>query len=879
MRRLILPPIALLLTSLFLTSVFGMAAGPALADAGAASTDDVLAVGEHRFHRRTLDNGLVALAATDGAKAGDETISIFLAVDAGNRYETAETTGLAHLVEHALYTGTERTAANAHDARIAELDGESNATTRDDTILVYDHRIPASALDEVLSMEADRLRGLTFDEAAVLHERDRLEDEEARTYTRGMARNAALEAAVFTVHPYRFGELEAGSDETLHTHGPTLDVATIRAFYDAHYHPNRVVVAVAGAVDPTMALDAITRAFGHLPAGPEAPTLPTEPTPEAPRTVRLPSTLAADRVEAVWVGPAMGEADRVALHALARWLGRQTLADGTPVEASMGGRRDRDLVRVAATGPEATAGLARWLDRVRTEPLPAADVDLVKDLLRDDFAGLDMRARPYFSLAAEMALHAVVGHVDWPGRWAALVDQVDADTILAAAGRHLDPSRRTTVIFEGTGEPPAPLPEETPALRQAAIDATEAGDLDRAVRAYSRLLDRKPNRMNTVIYLATRGQIRMQQQAYDGAIRDFEDALQVVDYPAVRDLLTEARRLQSGGGLREEVVESSAEEAAESSAETPEGDATDSETSSATASTEPAAETSPASVQDELDAQMTELRREIEAWRGLTFTAEVEVEVDSDADPNLAGWYEPETDRMVVTDKKTATFRRGTLLHELVHALQDQRFDLVALRDTVHDTDGVEALTALIEGEAMLAVTEIMGYDFEAHAEIADTGAVEEDRYQKIFQYGDGLRFVRALRDRGGWAAVDEAWRQPPKTTAEILHPERYPAEPSATIERSVDGEVVADERRGENRLRWLLTEDESTRPAAGRMAALVVTDRYREVRKDGATVEVWDLRFASSTDVRRFERYAGGWLQDDGWRLEADDELLRLTR
>jgi hypothetical protein len=44
----------------------------------------------------------------------------------------------------------------------------------------------------------------------------------------------------------------------------------------------------------------------------------------------------------------------------------------------------------------------------------------------------------------------------------------------------------------------------------------------------------------------------------------------------------------------------------------------------------------------------------------------------------------------------------------------------------------------------------------------------------QLFPYQDGLTFVIALYDSGGWAAVDKAYESPPLSTEQVLHPERY---------------------------------------------------------------------------------------------------------
>ncbi|MEM1205290.1 MAG: insulinase family protein [Acidobacteriota bacterium] len=831
----------------------------------AAAVSPTLEVGDHVFHRRALGNGLLAIAVEERT---DDTVSVFMVVGAGGRNETPETSGLAHLVEHALYTGTAAIPAGGHDARIAELGGESNAFTRDDYTLFYDHRIPAAALAEVLGMEADRLRGLTFDEAAVLHERSRLEDEEARTFTRSMARDAQLEAAIFTQHGYGVGLL----DDDGHTRAPGLSVDAVRRFYNVHYRPRNTVVVVVGAVEPAVALDAVEGAFGALDAGP--PRMPPEPEPDlGRRTVRLESGLAADRVEHVWLGPAMGDPDRPALHLLARWLSGRTLPGGVPVFAGMGGRADRDLIRIASSGPKASVGLDELVKRVRKRPLPSEDVESLRGLLGDNYEGLELRARPYFSLAAQVGILSVLGHGDHAAAWGPAVAAVTPEEVLRVARRYLAPGRRVEVIFEGSGAPAAPLPDDEPALREAALDAAESGDLNRSIQAYTRLLSFEPNRMNTVIYLASRGQAWMQLQEYGEAVQDFEDALAVVDYPAVRDLLKEAKQLQAGGGRQGPAIDSEpAEEASVAS------------TSGESASTSGASATEVEKVEEvdietQLRSQVEELQKDIESWRDLPFLRPVNLEIlpPDSANPELAGWYEPTTERLVVVAKKSATFRRGTLLHELYHALQDQHFDLERLRrEAGTDPDAQDALTALIEGEAMLAVSELMSYDFEAHTGIEPTGEVEEDRFQKIFHYGAGLRFVRARRTADGWDGVSALYRRPPNSTAEILHPELYPRPSTGPLDLPLEGEAQEDLRMGENRLRWVLVRSETTRAAADRMAALLVQDRWRRVGDE----EVWDLRFEDEAAAKRFVRYAGFTLEDEeGYSLQSKGRDLRLRR
>lgn len=501
----------------------------------------MLTVGGHEFHRRILDNGLRAAAVRDTGRA-----SVFVVVGAGKRHETPETSGLAHLTEHAMYAGSASAGPGEHDRQVKAMGAESNAYTREDYTLYYDHLFPAERLDEVLALEAGRLRGLTFPEDAVLHERDRLIHEEEKTWQPSDALRELVEAAVYRVHNYRAGVLDAEG----RTAAKDLGIDAIRAFYDRYYHPNNAAVVVVSPLDPAAALDAIERAYGGLPRGPEIPAPAQEPPVAAPRRETLEYPLRRDRVEWTWIVPDAADPDRLPLTVLARLAKRETATDGAPMDAELAGRVDRDLFRLIATGEGAEVSLEAAWTRLREVPPPADALAEVKALLRDDYAKLPLRARPYFSLAGTVGVYEVLEAADELPAYAAAVDALTAEEIRDAARRHLAAEARVTVAVRGTADAAAPLPEGKKELADFAQEAEAAGDYDLAIEAYSKLLDGEPSTMYQVIYLASRGQIKMQMRDYDGAIDDFERALRIVDYPAVRELLDEATALRAGAALR-----------------------------------------------------------------------------------------------------------------------------------------------------------------------------------------------------------------------------------------------------------------------------------------------------------------------------------------
>ncbi len=138
---------------------------------------------------------------------------------------------------------------------------------------------------------------------------------------------------------------------------------------------------------------------------------------------------------------------------------------------------------------------------------------------------------------------------------------------------------------------------------------------------------------------------------------------------------------------------------------------------------------------------------------------------------------------------------RVILAHELTHALQDQHFDLGRLPLENRDNDDrALAASALIEGDATLAMNQYMLGDLSA-ASIKDSlaGALSTDvtqlvaaprflRETLLFPYLHGLAFCQTLYESGGWPALAAAYAQPPSSTAEILHPERYLSEPPVAV-------------------------------------------------------------------------------------------------
>ena len=158
-----------------------------------------------------------------------------------------------------------------------------------------------------------------------------------------------------------------------------------------------------------------------------------------------------------------------------------------------------------------------------------------------------------------------------------------------------------------------------------------------------------------------------------------------------------------------------------------------------------------------------------------------------------AAYYDPVAKRMVLANWLTPELRRDALTHELVHVLQDRLVDLERFLDAApgRSDEGV-ARQALVEGEAVALSHDVSlrrdGRDFAALPDVADlqrairtsaTGPVLARapayfRTMLIFPYASGLGFVHAFRQRRPWAQLSAVYQDPPRSSSQILHPERY---------------------------------------------------------------------------------------------------------
>ncbi len=167
----------------------------------------------------------------------------------------------------------------------------------------------------------------------------------------------------------------------------------------------------------------------------------------------------------------------------------------------------------------------------------------------------------------------------------------------------------------------------------------------------------------------------------------------------------------------------------------------------------------------------------------------------------VAGFYDDEIEEMaVICGADFGGPERITFAHEYTHALQDQTYDLedgLGYNDDLCEADSERcaAIQALIEGDAYLLEEQWLR-TYSTQEDLADLlefiasfespvfdSAPEYLRQGLLFAPLAGLDFVRTLYLDGGWAAIDAAYLNPPLSTEQILHPERYPVDAPIWLE------------------------------------------------------------------------------------------------
>ncbi len=401
----------------------------------------------------------------------------------GSADEPAGKSGIAHLLEHLMFKGTPTIPPGDFSKIVARLGGRDNAFTSTD-YTAYFQNIAVSRLEQVMQMEADRMRNLTLDEENFRTERA-VVLEERRSRTDNSPSGLLAErvgAALYLNHPYRRPIIGWEAEIAALERQDALD------FYKKWYAPNNAILVVAGDVKPQDVKVLAEKYYGPLTPEVIPPRVRAiEPPQVAARIV----TLEDPRVtQPSWtrqfVAPSSSASDKTvpyALEVLSEILGggstsrfykhlvvEKGLASGASVGYDASALDQATFVIAATPRPGVTldtlqAAVVEELDRVlKAAPITPAEVAQAKARLKAGVAyardSLHTGAR---TLGEALTTGQTVEEVEaWPDR----IAEVTVEQVNAAAKQVLDERASVTGLLlpskrlESTpARPPvAPLP-------------------------------------------------------------------------------------------------------------------------------------------------------------------------------------------------------------------------------------------------------------------------------------------------------------------------------------------------------------------------------------------------------------------------------------
>jgi zinc protease len=343
----------------------------------------------------TLPNG-VHLVAHTLETAADVAIRVY--VPRGAALDPEGRAGLAHVVEHVSYTGSEH--VSDYDGTLAAVGGTSDGWTTHDA-MVFAVTVPIEGLEWAMFLESDRI-GRSRATAESLRDQLAVIANERRDNARETATLGALAAALWPAgHPY--ARRVIGDEAAL----ANLGISELQTFTKQLLHPAGVTVVMVGP-DADVLMDAGRTWFGSIGSPlpevqePRKPGRGVAAFTQTPRRVWVPADVYPTRLAYGWIVSSDADTARWAAEVLAyrlagegvsaqAWYGREgasfTLMVTTHHPARTDRRVRRALARLAARGPSAAelegARATAWTRAARRAETADGRADLIVEAVEE----------------------------------------------------------------------------------------------------------------------------------------------------------------------------------------------------------------------------------------------------------------------------------------------------------------------------------------------------------------------------------------------------------------------------------------------------------------------------------------------------------------
>ena len=415
------------------------------------------------FEKTTLGNGVRVVTAPN-AQVGS--VSCFVMLAAGSRYETPESKGIAHFAEHMFFKGTERRpTARTISTEIDAIGGEFNAFTGKE-LTGYYVRCGSETRDVALDVLTDMLLESRFDEAEIAKEKGVIL-EEMNVYLDTPQRYVGhvYDRLLYADQPLGWDIL--GTRETIE--GATRE--TFASYLDTWYRPERMVIGIGGRIGDGLT-ERLEELLGGIEPRPTGRALDVELPPEtSPVLIHTKSSEQAHLILGVRGYP-IGHPNRYALQLLSVVLGggmssrlftevREKRGLGYYVHAGATAYTDTGTFHSSAgvdvsRVDEAITTILAEMRKIASEPVPADELEKARGYAKGRFV-LRLES-PQGTIQYGLRREVLEGEIEDPDELLRQLDAVTAEDVQRVA-KDLFEDKRLYLALVGPFDDPARFEE------------------------------------------------------------------------------------------------------------------------------------------------------------------------------------------------------------------------------------------------------------------------------------------------------------------------------------------------------------------------------------------------------------------------------------
>jgi zinc protease len=408
------------------------------------------------FEQVELANGMKVITLEDFSCP---IVAVQVWYHVGARNEDPKRQGFAHMFEHMMFRGTDRTNETAHFDNLRRVGGNCNAYTAFDQT-VYIQTLPSNQLEMVLWLESERQAFLKIDRKGFDTERKVVEEELRMGHNRPYGRvPEKLLAEIYGDKPY--GWTPGGQI----AHLRSAHTQELQEFWDTYYVPNNATLVIVGAVKNAEAQKLAKRYFEWIPKCATPPSQPVAPVDQKKsRTIKLPE----DKGPLPVVGVIFRTVPEQHEDFLALEIAMGVLGGGESSRLYVDIVKDKKIAQVALAGAfslekDGIAGaggvllpfgkkkqlmdtIRKHIKQITKEPITADELEKMKNQKRrEEVAG----ALTVASKASLLGKNAVLfGDAERINHQLDEIDAVTIDDVQRAAKTYLADANRVSVLVE-----------------------------------------------------------------------------------------------------------------------------------------------------------------------------------------------------------------------------------------------------------------------------------------------------------------------------------------------------------------------------------------------------------------------------------------------